>query len=158
MRDVPAHAQIPCPLSKGTVYPIAWPERPCGARVPLVGHPKTLEKSLRGRSNQPMQSESSCADGEVPPTGGIPSTSTESVLWAWDRFLHVEQLEYGGVPIEVHLIPILAHALLSLRPATIPVIGTRGALAPQLFNAHAFPSPEAGTPHLRVERGCRGLW
>ena len=31
-------------------------------------------------------------------------------------------------------------------------------LAPQLFNAHAFPSPEAGTPHLRVERGCRGLW
>ena len=72
MRDVPAHAQIPCPLSKGTVYPIAWPERPCGARVPLVGHPNILGKSLRGRSNQPMLSEYSCAEEEVSPTGLTP--------------------------------------------------------------------------------------
>ena len=60
-----------------------------------------------------MQSEYSCADGEVPPTGGIPSTSTESVLWAWDRFLHVELMEEERVPIVVHLIPIFAHALLT---------------------------------------------
>ena len=53
--------------------------RPCGAR----SRPASVEAC-----------EYSCADGEVGPTGPIPSTSTESVLWAWDRFLHVELWVY----------------------------------------------------------------